>query len=51
MRKLAAEELSGGLPEPLMIIDNCPPSFQLDDVQAGYVTRYVAYNGPGVMAD
>lgn len=51
MRKLAAEELSGGLPEPAMIIDNCPPSFQLDDVPAGYVTRYVPYNGPGVMAD
>ncbi len=51
MRKLAAEELSGGLPEPAMIIDNCPPSFQLDDVPSGYVTRYVPYNGPGVMAD
>ncbi|HET9895100.1 MAG TPA: nucleotide disphospho-sugar-binding domain-containing protein [Streptosporangiaceae bacterium] len=51
MRKLAAEELSGGLPEPALIIDNCPPSFQLTDVPSGHVTRYVPYNGPGVVTD
>lgn len=51
LRKLAAEELSGGLPDPALIIDNCPPGFQHDDVPSGHVTRYVPYNGPGVMTD
>jgi L-noviosyl transferase len=51
LRELAAEELSGGLPEPDLIIDNCPRSFQLDDVPPGELTRYVPYNGPGVVAD
>lgn len=51
MRKLAAEHLAGDLPGDTLIIDNCPPSFQQDDVPRGHVTRYVPYNGPGVMAD
>lgn len=48
--KLVAEELRRDLPEPALIVDNCPPSFQHDDVPRGHVTRYVAYNGPGIMA-
>ncbi len=51
MRKLAAEHLTEELAEPALVIDNCPPSFQQDDAPAGHVTRYVPYNGPGVIAD
>jgi L-demethylnoviosyl transferase len=51
LRKLAAEELSGTLPDPVLIVDNCPPSFQITDAPEGHVTRYVAYNGPGATPD
>jgi UDP:flavonoid glycosyltransferase YjiC (YdhE family) len=51
LRKLVAEELGSELPEPALVVDNCPRSFQHDEVTPGHVTRYVPYNGPGVMAD
>jgi UDP:flavonoid glycosyltransferase YjiC (YdhE family) len=51
LRKLVAEELSRELPDPMLIVDNCPPSFQHDDASAGQVIRYVPYNGPGVVTD
>jgi L-noviosyl transferase len=51
LRKLVAEELKRDLVEPVLIVDNCPPSFQYDDAAPGEVTRYVPYNGPGAMAD
>jgi L-demethylnoviosyl transferase len=47
LRKLVAEELARDVPEPILVVDNCPRSFQLEDVPAGQVTRYVPYNGPG----
>jgi L-demethylnoviosyl transferase len=47
LRKLVAEELARDLPEPMLVVDNCPRSFQHDDVPAGHLTRYVPYNGPG----
>ncbi len=51
--QFVAEELPKEfeLPEPVLIIDNCPPSFQHDDVPSGHVIRYVPYNGPGVLTD
>lgn len=49
--KLVAGELARELPDPTLVVDNCPPSFQHDDVSPGHVTRYVPYNGPGAFAD
>jgi L-noviosyl transferase len=51
LRKLVADELTHDLPDPMLVVDNCPPSFQHDDAAPGQVTRYVPYNGPGVLAD
>lgn len=51
LSKLVAEELGVDLPAPALVVDNCPPSFQHDDVAPGHVTRYVPYNGSGVTAD
>jgi len=50
LSKFVAEELGGELPEPALVVDNCPPGFQHDDVAPGHVTRYVPYNGSGVTA-
>lgn len=47
LRKLVAEELTRDMPEPILIVDNCPRSFQHEDVPAGHLTRFVPYNGPG----
>src|SRR5262249_16860546 len=51
LRKLVAEELGRALAEPVLVVDNCPPSFQTDEAAPGQVTRYVPYNGPGALAD
>lgn len=51
LRKLVAEELGRALAEPVLVVDNCPPSFQNDEAAPGQVTRYVPYNGPGALAD
>lgn len=51
LRKLVAEELKTDLAEPVLTVDNCPPGFQHDEAAPGHVTRYVPYNGPGIMTD
>lgn len=36
-----------GLPEPALILDNCPPTVRRDDAKPGQAMRYVAYDKPG----
>jgi UDP:flavonoid glycosyltransferase YjiC (YdhE family) len=41
--------LGGGLPEPALILDPCPPGLQIPGVPSGWPVRFVPYNGSGVL--
>lgn len=39
----------GGLPEPALVLDNCPPTVRRDDAEPGADLRYVVYDKPGTV--
>jgi UDP:flavonoid glycosyltransferase YjiC (YdhE family) len=41
--------LDGGLPDPAMILDPCPPGLQDPAVAAGRPIRFIPYNGTGLV--
>jgi UDP:flavonoid glycosyltransferase YjiC (YdhE family) len=45
LRELCAAHGLAGLPDPTVLLDPCPPSLQLPDVEVGTPIRYVPFNG------
>ncbi|MFC8850070.1 MULTISPECIES: nucleotide disphospho-sugar-binding domain-containing protein [unclassified Micromonospora] len=49
LRALCVEHGLDGLPDPTVLIDPCPPTLQVPEVERGWPMRCVPYNGPAVV--